>query len=159
MKNKKTFWMIMCAGLVACTVVMAFLAFPKGTVAARSKDWVGAWNVSITVVNQKATFPGFMSFFNDGNMLTDETPSLLETSGHGSWVSTGENRGAYTFSFLIGSANPNEWMKGTVSGNLRYNPRADCWNGPFTINMVDQSGNPVLSDTGTMSATRITATP
>ncbi len=159
MKNKKIFWTIMCAGLVTCLTMGAFLAFPKGTVGARAKNWVGAWNVTITVVNQNATFPGFMSFFNDGNLITDETPSPLETSGHGSWVSTGGNQAAYTFSFLYGSANPNEWIKGTVSGTLRYDPHTDLWNGPFSIKLVDQSGNTILSDTGTMSATRITAIP
>jgi hypothetical protein len=158
MKNKNTFWMVACVGLVALAVVVAFLAFPNGTVAARTKNVVGAWDVSITVVGQNATFPGFLSFFNDGNLIADELPSPLETSAHGSWVSTGQNQAVYTASFLIGSTTPNEWIKGTINGSLRYDPHADSWNGPFTINIVDQSGNPVLSDTGTMDATRITAT-
>jgi hypothetical protein len=159
MKNHKLFWVSLVAGLVIIAGLMAYLAVPKMVVEAKPKDWVGAWNVVITVVNQNATFPGFMTFFSDGNVITDESPSPLETSGHGNWISTGKDQGAYTFVFLIGSTEPNQWITGMVDGELNYDAQVDQWKGSFSIKLVDQAGNEVLSDTGTMSGTRITATP
>ncbi len=82
-------------------------------------------------------------------MLTDETPAPLETSRHGNWISTGENSGAYTFRYLIGSAYTNiEWTIATLSGKIKYDPRQGSWNGPFTISLVDQNVTIIFSDTG-----------
>jgi hypothetical protein len=159
MKNQKILWASLVAGLVIIAGLTAYLAVPKSTAEAKSIDWVGSWNVVITVVNQNATFPGFMTFFSDGNVITDETPNPLETSGHGNWISTGKDQGAYTFVFLIGSAEPNQWITGTINGELKYDAQVDQWSGPFSIKLVAQDGNEVLSDTGTMSGTRIGARP
>jgi hypothetical protein len=159
MKTNRSLWVILSAGLVICAMLLAYLPAQNATVGAKSKDWVGSWNLIITVVNQNATFPGLLSFFSDGNVIADETPSPLETSGHGNWVSTGKNAAAYTFVALIGNIEPNQWLKLTVSGTLTYDPEADQWNGPFTIVAVDQDGNEAFSDTGAMSGTRITALP
>lgn len=145
--------------LAIIVVVAAYLAITWQKAEAKSKDWVGSWDVVITVVKQNATLPGFVSFFEDGNMLTDENPSPFETSGHGSWVSTGKNNAAYTFSFLIGSADQSQWIKGTLHGKVVYDPKTDTWNGPFTIHMEDQNGGLVLDDTGTLSGTRIAPLP
>jgi hypothetical protein len=134
--------------------VLGFQALGAETVMADSKSVVGSWNVTITVINQNAEFPGLVTFFNDGALLTDETPVLYETSGHGAWVKTKPNEAAYTFSFLYGSES-GAWMKGTVSGKAVYDSKLDQWSGPFTIQIVDQGGNEILSDTGTMQGTRI----
>jgi hypothetical protein len=159
MKNHKLLSASLVAGLVIIAGLMAYLAVPKSTAEAKSKDWVGSWNVVITVVNQNATFPGFMTFFSDGNVIADENPSPLETSGHGSWISTGKDQGAYTFVFLIGSTEPGQWITGTINGELKYDAQVDQWSGPFSIKLADQAGNEVLSDTGTMSGTRIAVQP
>ena len=152
-------WAILGAGLIIFAGLMAFLAVPKSAVGAKTKDWVGSWKVDVSVILQGATWPGLMTFFNDGNVFADEVPSPLETSGHGSWVSTGANKGVYTFVFFIGDTQPGKWLEGTVSGEIEYDPKADQWNGPFTITLVDQGGEVAFSDTGTMSGTRITAAP
>jgi hypothetical protein len=159
MPNKKMWLMILSFGIIVCVGAFSLLVVPKLSVDAKAKDWVGAWNVDITVVNQNARFPGLISFFSDGNLITDESPSPLETSGHGSWVSTGDNRAVFSFSFLYGSANPAEWMKGTGNGRVSYDPRTDRWSGPFSISIVDQTGAVILNDTGMMSGARIAPQP
>jgi hypothetical protein len=83
--------------------------------------------VEIAVVQQNAIFPGLISFFNDGNLIADEAPSPLETSGHGDWVKTGPNETAFAFVFLIGSTEPGQWLKGTVSGTAVYESKTDEW--------------------------------
>ena len=145
------------AGLMAVALGVAVLAAPRTAVAAKSKDWVGSWTVDATVVTQNATFPALLTFFSDGNVIADETPSPLETSGHGSWAKTRPNEGIYTFVFLIGSTEPGHWTRGTVRGAINYEAKTDRWSGPFQIVVVDQAGQQVLSDTGTMSGQRITA--
>jgi hypothetical protein len=65
--------------------------------------------------------------------------------------------GAYAFEVLVRNTEPGLWLRYTVSGQVAYNPRADTWSGPFTIHIVDQDGNVVFEDTGTMdNSTRIT---
>jgi hypothetical protein len=140
--------------LIGATV---FLAMPGSTAGAKSNDWVGSWNVQVSVVNANVTFPGLLTFFSDGNVFADETPVPFETSGHGNWARTGFNKGVFTFNYLVGSEAPDQWMVGTVSGELKYDPRKDQWKGPFTIKLVDQTGAEVFADTGTMIGTRITA--
>jgi len=152
-------WASLVAGLLIFAGLLAYLAVPMLNAEAKPKDWVGSWNVIITVEQQAATFPGLVTFFYDGNVVTDEAPSPLETSGHGNWVNTGSDQAAYTFVFLIGSTEPNQWLTGTINGKLKYDAQEDQWSGPFTIKLVDQDGNEVLSDTGTMSGTRIGARP
>jgi hypothetical protein len=159
MKKHRILWEFLVAGLVIIAGLTAYLAVPKSTAEAKPKDWVGSWNIVITVVNQNATFPGFMTFFNDGNVIVDESPSPLETSGHGNWISTRKDQGTYTFVFLIGSTEPGQWITGTLNGKVTYEAKVDQWSGPFTIRLVDQDGNEVLSDTGTMSGTRIAVQP
>jgi len=159
MKTKSTLRTILLAGLVVLLVAGFYLVFSWQKAEAKSKDWVGSWKTQITVVIQNATFPGLITFFSDGNMITDETPSPLETSGHGNWVSTGKNRGAYTVVVLVGNADPSQWIQYTLNGQVNYNPKADTWSGPFTIHIEDQDGNVIFDDTGTMDSTRITAEP
>jgi hypothetical protein len=149
---------ILVVGLILAGMLAYQILAVRNAMAA-SKSLVGSWNVEVTVVQQNSVFPSLMTFYNDGNLITDETPSPLETSGHGDWVRTGPNKAAYTFVFLIGSTEPGQWLKGTVSGEVNFDPRKDTWNGPFTIKIVDQDGNEVLSDTGTMDGTRISAAP
>jgi hypothetical protein len=157
MNTKSTLKTILLSGLVMLVVAGFYLVFSWQEASAKSKDWVGSWNTQITVVAQNATFPGFITFFGDGNVLADEAPSPLETSGHGNWVSTGKNSGAYTFVVLVGNADPSQWLQYTVSGQVNYDPKADTWSGPFTIHIVDQDGTLIFDDTGTMDSTRITA--
>jgi hypothetical protein len=156
MNTNRPLWAILSAVLIICIGVIAYFVVPNIAVEAKSKDLVGSWATDISVVKQNAEFPGFITFFNDGNVITDEAPSLYETSGHGNWINTRTNQAAFTFVFLIGSSGP-QYIKGTVSGIANYNPDTDQWTGPFTIILVDQDGNEVLSDTGMMTGSRIIA--
>ena len=160
MNTKSTLKTMLLAGLVMLVVAGFYLVFSGQQAEAKSKDWVGSWKVEITVVAQNATFPGMLTFFSDGNVLADESPSPLETSGHGSWIRTAKNSGAYTFVVLVGNADPSQWLQYTVSGQVNYDPQTDTWSGPFTIHIVDQDGTVILDDTGTMdNSTRISAEP
>ncbi len=155
MKTNRIVWAVLGVVLLAAAGVTAFLVVPRSAAGAKSNDWVGSWNVQVTVVNANATFPGLLTFFSDGNVSADETPVPFETSGHGSWVKTGVNGAAYTFNYLIGSEAPDQWIVGTVTGEVEYDPKTDQWSGPFTIKLVDQAGAEVFADTGRMSGTRI----
>ena len=161
MKNK-SIWLSLGVIIVSVVVVLAFLTLPGFRAQADTKSLVGGWDTQVTVVKQGATFPGYMSFFTDGNLIADENPNPLETSGHGSWVRTEPNKAAYTFHFIVGStdaaANYITFI-GTVSGTAVYDPKTDTWNGPFTIKAVDKDGNSIMEDTGDMKATRINAQP
>jgi hypothetical protein len=157
MKTNKTLLTIVPASLVVFAVALAALALPRLTAEAKGKDWIGSWDTQVTVVNQNAKFPGLMTFTSDGNVFADETPSPLETTGHGNWIKTGPNEGAYAFIALVGNTNPTQWTKYKVSGTLKFNDKTDQWSGPFKIDVVDQDGHVLLSDTGTMHGTRIVA--
>jgi hypothetical protein len=108
MKTNRSLLAMLSAGLVIFEVVLVYPPAQKVTVGTKPKDWVGSWNAVVNVVNQNATFPGLMTFSSDGNVIADEVPSPLETSGHGSWVSTGKNTAAYTFNVLVGSTEPGQ---------------------------------------------------
>jgi hypothetical protein len=151
--------LIIVSSLIILALLLGYLALPLITAQAKPRDWVGSWNAQITVVKQGANFPGFMTFFEDGNLLADESPSPLETSGHGAWTKTGDKQAAYSFGALIGDAAPNVYTRILVKGTLTYNAKNDTWQGPFTIRMVNQDGVELFADTGTMTATRITAQP
>ena len=159
MKIKRFLRTLFYVALTVLALVLVFQMVSWQEASAKPKNWVGSWNTEITVVNQNAKFPGLLTFYSDGNVLADETPSPLETSGHGNWISNGKNSAKYTFIFYIGSTEPNQWLKGKVNGELNYDSKLEVWDGPFTIEIVDQAGNEVLSDTGTMNATRIVASP
>ena len=121
----------------------------------RQEQLVGAWNVEVVTVGQGTTFPALLTFAADGGLIADEPPSPFETSGHGNWVSTGRREVAYTFIALIGSAEGPLSAKLKVVGTLRFDRASDSWNGPFKIDILDPSGNVILSDQGTFTLTRI----
>jgi hypothetical protein len=121
----------------------------------RQEKLLGSWEVVVTTVGQGTTFPALLTFTDDGGMIADETPSPFETSGHGNWISTGRRDVAYTFVALIGSAEGPLSAKLKVVGTLRFNSANDSWSGPFKIDVIDPSGNLILSDQGTFSLTRI----
>jgi hypothetical protein len=121
----------------------------------RQEKLLGSWNVEVTTVGQGTTFPALLTFTDDGAMLADEPPSPFETSGHGNWVKTGRRDVAYTFVSLIGSAEGPLSAKLKVVGTLQWDDGNDSWNGPFKIDILDPSGNMILSDRGTFSLTRI----
>lgn len=160
--NKKFIWLSLGVILVAVAVLLAFLVIPGIQAQADSKSLVGSWDTQITLVTQNMTMPGYVTFFSDGNLITDENPNPLETSGHGSWVRTGANKAAFTLHFIVGSTDAAAnyiTFFGTVSGTANYNPKTDTWNGPITVKAVDKDGNVILDDTGTMNSTRIAAQP
>jgi hypothetical protein len=121
----------------------------------RQEKLLGAWNVEVVTVGQGTTFPALLTFAADGGMIADEPPSPFETSGHGNWVSTGRRDVAYTFVALIGSAEGPLSSKLKVVGKLHFNSASGSWNGPFKIDILDPSGNVILSDQGTFTLTRI----
>ena len=155
MQTKRWYWMSAAVVILVVGVLFTLLGLPLLNSEAKATNWVGSWDTQVTVKVQNATFPSLVTLGADGLMLTDESPSPLETSGHGSWNNAGENKAVYTFIFLIGNTNGTDWIKGTVSGEIQYNPKNDTWSGPFTIRMVDQAGNEIMSDTGTMTSKRI----
>ena len=129
-------------------------------VEAKTNDWVGSWTIDATLVSPSVKFPSLMTFNSDGNLIADEVPSPLETSGHGAWVKNDENNGAYTFYFLTGDAtDPAKWTRGKVRGMIMYNQQTDKWSGLFKITALDQDGNTAFAAEGTMSATRINVEP
>lgn|GEM_PF-6626464 len=76
----------------------------------------GAWNVEATTNNQGQSFSGLITFFADGIMIANEPPGPGETTGHGNWISTGDDTIAYTFVSMVGD--PGGKLK--VVGTLQY---------------------------------------
>jgi hypothetical protein len=120
-------------------------------------NWVGAWRITINLPKLGIQSKGLMTFFNDGNVNTDEVPWPFETSGHGNWAEAGANQAAYIFFFLVGDSQPGKWQEGKVSGRLAVEPSGNQWSGPFEIINVDQDGKQTFAETGTMEGTRIKA--
>ena len=142
--------------LTACTYTLPVqssdaLAAPAGSL----KGLVGAWVVETTVVEQNAIFPALLTFTSDGLVFGDEPPAPFETTAHGNWVTTGPQSAAFTFLALIGSEAGPLAATIKVAGTLQYDAKADTWNGPFQVQVVDADGNELLVDNGTFDATRI----
>ncbi len=156
MKSARTLLTTLGAILLTFVALIAALVVSRSSVDAKTNDWVGSWNTEVLIPNLNVMFPALMTFNSDGNLIADETPSPLETSGHGAWIKTGGNEGAYTFYYLVGdAADPAKWTRGKVSGSIKLSPQADKWSGPFKIIVLDQNGNTTFSADGKMSATRI----
>lgn len=147
--------------LIGLAILIVLVCLPLTACAspATPKPLTGSWDVVINVIQQNATFPGFMTFYSDGNLIADEVPSPLETSGHGAWIQNSGDKAIYSFSAVVGSTEPGKWTKLILNGTANYVAASDTWNGPFTIKVIDQDGTEIFSDTGTMKGTRIKAGP
>jgi hypothetical protein len=159
MKANRTVLTVLVAGLIALEMTLAAVAVSRPEVDAKSSDWTGSWNTEVTIASLRRSYPALVTFTSDGSVIADDASSPVEATGHGSWIKTGPNAGAFTYVFLIGSTEPGQWIKGKVSGALKYNARTDKWSGQFKVALVDQDGQVVHSDSGTMRGTRITVEP
>jgi hypothetical protein len=160
MNHKRTF-VLSILGLISA-LLLATLAIAQTAQAnanSRSEKLLGSWNVVVTTEVQGSTFPALLTFSSDGGMIADETPSPLETSGHGNWVNSGRNEAAYTFVALIGNPDGTLSTKLKVVGTLQYDASNDSWSGPFKIDVFDAGGQVIFTDHGTFSLTRIAVEP
>jgi hypothetical protein len=87
--------------VLAASGILTILAFGVvQTTRASSDNRVeklrGSWNVEVTTPTQ-GTFLALLTFITDGSVIADESPTPSESTGHGSWVGTGNRAAAYTF--------------------------------------------------------------
>jgi hypothetical protein len=156
MKTRRTF-VASIAGMIAALLIAA-VAIAQTTEAGadnHQEKLLGSWNVEVTAVVQNVTFPALLTFTSDGNVIADEPPSPFETSGHGNWIKRGHREIAYTFVALVGSAEGPLTAKIKVVGTLQFDPSQGKWNGPFKADLTDPNGQPIFSEHGTFSLTRI----
>jgi hypothetical protein len=156
MHSKRTF--VMTVFGVVGILLMATFAIAQTTLASedkREEKLLGAWNVEVTTVGQGTTFPALLTFTAGGGMIADEPPSPFETSGHGNWVKRGDDKVAYTFVALIGSAEGSLSARLKVVGTLKFDAGKNRWRGPFKIDVFDPDGKVIFTDHGTFSLKRI----
>ena len=124
---------------------------------AAAKTIVGAWFVHVTPTVQPP-FVGLITFNDDGNAIETNALTLassLESPGHGQWIHLTHRRYALTFVNL--EVNPDGSFAGTgrVRSEIHLNPESDEWNGTFEVDIRDPDGNVLVTDSGTVSGTRI----
>jgi hypothetical protein len=140
------------ASLTAVGISSLGQATPKSPPAVanhRLDKLAGAWSAPGTVQGQPS-FPGLCTFSSDGSVLASAAPMgvLMETPAYGNWVCTGPNQAAYTFVALFSDSDGKLAATTKTVGKLRYDSRADTWNGPFKFFVIDPEGNEVVSYPG-----------
>jgi hypothetical protein len=123
----------------------------------QSEKLCGSWNVENKI--QQGIFPALLTFTADGSVIADESPELFESTGHGSWVSTGREGVAYTFMVLFGSQEGKNTGKAKVVGTLQFDAGTGGWQGPFKFESVDTTGKASPAIHGTFHLKRIAVEP
>ena len=147
--------------LVGMFLLVSAVLAQTSTSGANIDKLYGSWNVEVMTVNQPGAdgshrFPALLTFGDEGSVITDEPPSLGETSGHGNWISNEDGSISYTFVGMFSDGQGAYTGKLKVVGTLQYDSAADTWKGPFKIDAFDADGKVVGSDTGTFDMARIT---
>lgn len=123
----------------------------------RSEKLCGSWYVEVNI--QQGIVPALLTFTSDGGVIADESPEPFESTGHGSWVSTGREGVAYTFMVLFGSQEGKNTGKAKVVGTLQFDADTGGSQGPFKIESVDTTGNVTPANHGIFNLKRIVVEP
>jgi hypothetical protein len=153
--NKRMFVIAVC-GLIG-TVFFAAFAIAQTTQASqdnRVEKLLGSWTVAGSTASQ-GTFPALLTFTDEGSVIADESPSPFESTGHGTWVRSGNREVAYTFVALFGGQEGKNTGKLKVVGTLQFDAGKQRWDGPFKIEVFDASGQVIFTDRGTVRLTRV----
>jgi hypothetical protein len=124
---------------------------------AESKTIVGAWFNTVHPTLRPAVV-GLGTFTADGGLINTTSDALAfptETPGHGRWVRTGRRSYAATFVVLIGASDGSFAAMAKVRANLTLSASGDEFTGVFQIDLFDSAGVPIISDTGTVTGTRV----
>jgi hypothetical protein len=122
---------------------------------------VGSWFSTVRPTLVPA-FVGLGTFTADGGVINTASLSLaspLESPGHGAWVRTGGRTFAATFVTFNADATGNVVWTSKVRANVTVTDRGDAFTGVFKVEVFDPSGALIVSDTGTVQATRISVEP
>ena len=125
------------------------------------KTIVGAWFNTVQPT-QRPAFVGLGNFSSDGgvvNTTSDSLPFPTETPGFGRWTKTGPQTYAITFFTLVGAPDGTLAATGKVRATVTLSPSGDEFTGVFQVDLVDPSGVLIVSDTGTVTGTRIKVEP
>jgi hypothetical protein len=127
---------------------------------------VGSWFGTVTATDPPLGQFNDLLSLNEGGVVTESrryyvpvTPvgPLLETTGHGQWVRTGNRTYEAFFRFLLQQAPPSSGEPvGTDNIRLKLQLEGDVLTGTFESNIKDPSDNVIFVVKGTYSATRIT---
>jgi hypothetical protein len=126
-----------------------------------TKTIVGAWFSTVHPTLRPA-IAGLGTFTSDGGLTNTTTDALAfptETPGHGRWVRTGRRTYAITFLVLLGAPDGSFAATAKVRANLTLSASGDEFSGVFQIDLFDPAGAPIVSDTGTVTGTRIKVEP
>ena len=136
-------------------------AHAENSSAHESKTIVGAWFNTVHPTLRPA-FVGLGTFTADGGLINTTSDALAfptETPGHGRWERTGRRTYAATFVVLIGAPDGTFAATAKVRANLTLSTSGDEFDGVFQIELFDPAGVAIISDTGTVTGTRIKVEP
>jgi hypothetical protein len=127
---------------------------------------VGSWFGTVTATDPPLGKFNELLSLHEGGVVTESrryyvpvTPigPLLETTGHGQWVRTGNRAYEAFFRFLLQQAPPSAGEPvGTDNIRLKLELQGDVLTGTFESNIKDTNDNVIFVVKGTYSATRIT---
>ncbi len=162
--------------ILACVALLGLVAaggFPGGAAQLEGtptsvRGFVGAWLVTPTIGGEAAT--ALTTFSADGTILTSNrpvqpappilpAPVLVQSLGHGSWVTTGERTADVTFVFLQTDVAGTPLGTRTIHGTLELDAGGNAWTGTFSATVADPTGVVLLTTEGTVAARRIAAVP
>ena len=146
--------------VIACVALLLFALAPS--IGHASPDTiVGSW-FSTVRPTQVPPFVGLGTFTADGGVINTTSLSLaspLESPGHSQGVRTGGRTFAVTFMTFNADASGNVVWTSKVRANVTVSDHGDAFTGVFKVDVFDPSGALIISDTGTVQATRISVEP
>lgn len=135
----------------------------------------GSWSATVTASTPPGLEPltSLVTFIPGGGAIESRrlyVPAsplgqLLETSGHGEWIHTGNSRFEVSFVFLLQGASNNPLANGTNLGTdnirlqLRLNQAGNRLAGTFVSNVKDPTGKVVFTASGNYEGTPIRVRP
>ena len=147
--------------LVGMFLLVSAVLAQTSTSGANIDKLYGSWNVEVMTVNQPGAdgshrFPALLTFGDEGSVITDEPPSLGETSGHGNWISDEDGSISYSFVGMFSDGQGAYTGKLKVVGSSDLIPPQTLGRDDSGSMLFDADGKVVGGDTGTFDMARIT---
>ena len=111
----------------------------------------GSWQVAVTTGSGQST--SLATFTRGGGLIVSDNDNN-SSSGHGTWVKTGDHTYAVTFVILLSDPQGNFIGTVKVRSAIQLDPQTDTFNGPEQV-IVTIGGNTVASFCGTVQGERI----
>ena len=141
----------------SAAVILALAVGPRvsPTAAAQSGPGLeGSWMSEVS--SQLAAGTRLTTYNADGTLITTAIAAgVIPTTGHGSWVRTGEREFATTWFGFSRDAEGNYTAMTKVRGRLQLNGGGDEISSRSQVEVMDRNGNVLRTDSPTGQAKRI----